>query len=864
MSKSREDLLSPLKNQEKIIPPKLTISDAAESGEDLAARANNKPERSFTGTFDGTFEFDKSAFKQERILTPGTIIGGTYEIKSLLGSGGMGQVYLARHQGLDRDVALKVLASNYISERAWRRFEAEAKAIAGLDHPSLVRVNDLGVHEGKFPYYAMEYIDGESLESVISKLGPMIWQRALPLFKQVADGLAFAHNKGIVHRDLKPANILVLGAESASPQIKILDFGLAKLSQMDPENMRLTTTGEIFGSPYYMSPEQCLGNAVDARSDIYSLGCTLFECLTGKPPYTGEHALAVLSKHQIAEIPSLSTYLPRDSYPHALNGLITRMLAKEPGMRYQSMNALAYDIACLINGDHSPSPLSDTIKRKILSNTFSQKKVSNKAAEISGWLALSVVLICYAPVIQNILNPSSIVSNTDRLWTVPPPMVATPEALYGRINAAWRGYLEVSGKGDYGQTSYRLKECQRITAECQEQLIRMGAPAVETSIRQLLAPALPLPVVRDVAQRVLEQNGADSIAPIFTALAQPLDTNTMGYLTQPLRNQSPLVRQVMLGMLASRGSEHERVINVMYNMVKDGGRSANDFRTIFNEPLQEKLAGDLEHQQKDPEMRRKLVSILTWSNTADDYVVDIVGNLLAHDRDVQVRLACARFFEPGHKMLSIAGTNSANQFMRSAMRYDPSPLVRAQAAAYFRGVVLQQLDTIIKDLRDAGEDSDPEVALAARKALCFQALTNNDCMVDLHSALDSGNTQLTYYALEIANRMKRAAVPVVPALQKLSTSSDLELAGSAKRLLDEIGPFYTKNGAEKIKAMLNGSVTNVNERLAVLQGLRAMKRMTPEQAHQFMPEVKKLMKSDDEIVRQLAVQIKDRFQYPDD
>lgn len=797
MSKSREDLLSPLKNQEKIIPPKLTITDAARSGQDLAAPANSKPERSVTGTFDGTFEFDKSAFKQENILAPGTIIGGTYLIKSLLGSGGMGQVYLARHQGLDRDVALKVLASNCISEKSWRRFEAEAKAIAGLDHPSLVRVNDLGVHQGKFPYYAMEYIDGESLESVISKLGPMVWQRALPLFKQVADGLAFAHSKGIVHRDLKPANILVLGAESGSPQIKILDFGLAKLSQMDPQNMRLTTTGEIFGSPYYMSPEQCLGNAVDARSDIYSLGCTLFECLTGKPPYTGEHALAVLSKHQIAEIPSLSDYLPGDSYPPALNGLLTRMMAKEPGMRYQSMNALAYDIACLINGDHSPSPLSDTIRQKILASSFSQKKVSNKLPAISGWLLLSVVLIYYAPVIKNILNPAGIISSMDRHWTVPPPIVATPEALYGRIIAAWQGYLDVSGSADFAQRSYRLRECQRITAECQEQLIRMGPAAVDESIRQLYDLERSHETARSVAQVVLARMGADSMAPLFLALDKQSDATIIDNLSRPLGSQSTQVRQWFLQMLASGGPANERLINVLYNMIKDGGESVSDFRAILNEQLQEKLVGELEYEQRDYVERCKLVYILSWSVNVDDYAVDVVGNLLAHDRDVQVRLASAKFFQRTQKKLPIDGANSANQFMRSAMRHDPSPLVRAQAAIYFRGVALQPLDTIIKDLREAGQDSDPGVALEARKALCYQALTNKDCMVDLRSALGSDDKQLVYYGLQIAGLMKRAAEPVVPALQRLSTSSDVALARGAKRLLDEIGPFYTKHAGSK-------------------------------------------------------------------
>lgn len=869
MSKSRENLFSPYSNQEKIIPPKLTLSDAVESNDDSTAdnvleMKRSRPERSFTGTFDGTFEFDKSAFRQENVLSPGTTIGGTYVIKKLLGAGGMGQVYLARHKGLDRDVALKVLATNHITEKAWWRFEAEAKTVAGLDHPSLVRVTDLGVHEGKFPYYAMDYVDGESLESVIRKLGPMVWQRALPLFKQVADGLAFAHAKGIVHRDLKPANILVVGAESGSPQIKILDFGLAKLSQMDPENMRLTSTGEIFGSPYYMSPEQCLGNTVDARSDIYSLGCTLYECLTGSPPYTGDHALAVLSKHQLAEIPSLSNALPKGSYPHGLNGVLSRMMAKDPGMRYQSMNALAYDLASISNGDHSPEPLSDTIKRKILSNTFSQKKIAGKTAEVSGWIILGAAIICFAPVIQGMLTMPSVPSILGRGWTVPPPMVATPEAIYQRVADAWAGYEVVSRHGDSVQSEQRRKEAIRIEQECVKQLQDMGASAIPASLEALQRQGRDAVVTQNVALKVLMHNEEQWIEPIFDELDRVQKDPARALLCRPLEGQMPAVREYILKSLNVKGAEHDRMINIMYNMVRDFGGGAASYRFLLDEPLQERLASELEHEQKVPAMRIKLVTLLNSTNHVDDATVDIVANLLAHDRDAEVRLACAKFFETGLRKFTIAGTASANQAMRKSMLYDPVMTIRVSGARYFKSVVLQRLDTIVIDLRKVGSEDDNEVGKEALQALCFQALTNEDCMPDLRNALISSNPAVSKYAMEIVQRMKKAARPAVPELQKLANSQDIDLASQAKRLLDEIGPFYTLNGAAKIKSMLSGSVSNATERLALMQALRSMKQMTPEQAHQFMPEVKKLMKSSDGIVQDLAVQVKDRFQYADD
>lgn len=868
MSKSREDLFSPHLNQEKLIPPKLTLSDAAESKDDSAANnvlemRRSRPERSFTGTFDGTFEFDRSAFRQENVLSPGTTIGGTYVIKKLLGTGGMGQVYLARHKGLDRDVALKVLASNHITEKSWKRFEAEAKTVAGLDHPSLVRVTDLGVHEGKFPYYAMDYVDGESLESVIRRLGPMVWQRALPLFKQVADGLAFAHGKGIVHRDLKPANILVVGAESGSPQIKILDFGLAKLSQMDPENMRLTSTGEIFGSPYYMSPEQCLGNTVDARSDIYSLGCTLYECLTGSPPYTGDHALAVLSKHQLAEIPSLSNALPKGSYPHGLNGVLSRMMAKDPGMRYQSMNALAYDLASISNGDHSPEPLSDTIKRKILSNTFSQKKVAGKTVEISGWIIFGAAIICFVPVIQGMLVPG-MPSILGRGWTVPPPMVATPEAIYKRVADAWAGCEEVSRKRDIAQIEQRSKEFRRIELESIKQLQDMGAKAIPASVNVLLQKGPGAEAKQEVALRVLDRNGRAAIEPIFKELDKEQKIQASVFLCRFLESQPAAVRAYILNSLNANGAEHDRVINIMYNMVGGSEGGLGTYRVLLDQSLQARLASELEHEQSDASIRKKLITLLSATNSVDDSVVEAIGNMLIHDRDAQVRLACAKFFDTGSRKFTIAGTASANQAMRKAMLYDPVTAIRMLGAKYFQGVFLQRLDKIVFDLRTLGSKNKYELGVAARQSLCFQALTNEDCMPDLRSALISGDPSLTKYALEIVRRMKRAARPAVPELLTLSNSKDYDFSTTAKRLLNDIGPFDATYGPANTKAMLGGSVNNATERLAVMQALRAIKQMTPEKAHQFWPEVKKLLKSEDWRVKELAVQVKCRFQLPDD
>lgn len=219
-------------------------------------------------------------------LKPLDLVGENYEIISLLGVGGMGYVYRVRHRILQKLFAMKTLSAQHVTEIAWRRLQVEAQAIARMNHPNIIGIHNLGLHEDRLPYYVMDLLDGEALADRLKREKTLSLMQALPLFIEVCSGLAYAHKKGIIHRDIKPGNIILLNQpDSSGATIKIVDFGIAKLSGVsDPNNQHLTSMGEVFGSPYYMSPEQCIGSRIDARSDIYSLGCTLFEALVGHPP----------------------------------------------------------------------------------------------------------------------------------------------------------------------------------------------------------------------------------------------------------------------------------------------------------------------------------------------------------------------------------------------------------------------------------------------------------------------------------------------------------------------------------------------------------------------------------------------------
>jgi serine/threonine protein kinase len=277
----------------------------------------------------------------------GDIIGGSYKIKSILGRGGMGVVYRAQHLVVDRDVALKALAPDRINEANWKRFQAEGKAIARLDHPNIVKVYDMGIDERGSLYYVMDLLHGLSLAQYISQKGLPNVGETLEIFGQLSSGLGYAHRQGIVHRDIKPSNIILCPAGGGSnvPVVKIIDYGLVKLlGEADQLVQSHTATGHVLGSPLYMSPEQCMAGQIDQRTDIYSLGCTLFECLTGQPPFHGESVLATALMHQNNEPPTLSKTSPEKTYPENLEQLVNRMLQKQPAQRHQSMAQVSQDL----------------------------------------------------------------------------------------------------------------------------------------------------------------------------------------------------------------------------------------------------------------------------------------------------------------------------------------------------------------------------------------------------------------------------------------------------------------------------------------------------------------------------------------
>lgn len=267
----------------------------------------------------------------------GKVFADRYEVQSVLGLGGMSIVYKARHKLMDRVVAIKMLHNRFKEDvTSLERFKLEAQAASSLNHTNIITVYDFGVTPEGELFFVMDCLEGENLKELIERKGRLPYQRALPIFRQICDGLDAAHKKGIVHRDLKSANVVLLKEEDAEI-VKIVDFGIAKmLPGSGKENQGLTQTGEVFGSPIYMSPEQCIGKTLDARSDIYALGCLMYETLTGDPPLVGDNVLETMNKHVNDLAKPINEAYPDVNCPPELDELILKCMAKDAAHRYQS------------------------------------------------------------------------------------------------------------------------------------------------------------------------------------------------------------------------------------------------------------------------------------------------------------------------------------------------------------------------------------------------------------------------------------------------------------------------------------------------------------------------------------------------
>jgi serine/threonine protein kinase len=296
----------------------------------------------------------------------GQVFADQYEIISVLGIGGMSVVYKARHRLMDRIVAIKLLHDDS-DKVAIERFKHEAKAASSLKHQNIISIYDFGI-VGNQAYLVMDCLDGNNLGEILEKVEHLEIDRAVNIFRQTCSGLYHAHKNGILHRDLKPSNLVIIRGDDNSELVKIVDFGIAKLMpNAAQQQTRLTQTGDIFGSPLYMSPEQCQARPLDKRSDIYSLGCLMYESLTGVAPLRGDTAYDTMTMHVSQSPQPFKVVAPQLNINKSVEALVFRCLEKDPDNRYQDVNDVLHDLPSI-------QPSSGSVKVRAVQHPSKQRQ----------------------------------------------------------------------------------------------------------------------------------------------------------------------------------------------------------------------------------------------------------------------------------------------------------------------------------------------------------------------------------------------------------------------------------------------------------------------------------------------------------
>lgn len=315
-----------------------------------------------------------------------TVLADRYRVVKKLGEGGMGSVYLAEHTTINKRLAIKVLSPEFSHKQDLvDRFLQEARAASMIDQENVVEITDFGSTPNGSVFFVMEYLNGEDLSDTIKNQGSLPWSRVKPIMLQIVEALKAAHAAGIIHRDMKPENCFRIKRGSNEDFIKVLDFGIAKVTSDEGEGKNLTRTGMIFGTPEYMSPEQAKGERVDHRVDVYALGVILYELLTGKVPFTADTFMGILTKHMFEPPAAPSTVVPDANIPPEVEAIILKALQKDREYRFQSMEDMGIAIEKVGTGSAAVSVVAEVVSLPAGGQTaFKSRPVADIDDEVPG------------------------------------------------------------------------------------------------------------------------------------------------------------------------------------------------------------------------------------------------------------------------------------------------------------------------------------------------------------------------------------------------------------------------------------------------------------------------------------------------
>jgi serine/threonine-protein kinase len=403
---------------------------------------------------------DGTAFEGGQLLSQK--LTENYKFESVINSGGMGVIYRARHKILDKPVAIKMLRPGRFTENALIRFQREGKATSALSHKNIVSIYDFGITEFGQPYMVMEFVDGLSITDRLARDGHFSVEDTVTIATQVCDAIEHAHQNGILHRDIKSSNIMV---NSDLSVVKVVDFGVAK--SLDPESSieqaQLTGTGDAVGSPIYMSPEQGLGQKIDGRADLYSLGCVIFECLAGAPPFVGKTSLETMMMRLNQDPPSLKEATLGGKFPAYIETVVAKLLQREPEKRYQS--AAEVKLA-LLDQDSTAVDVPTSLRRS--ANSAGKAGATSKQQGVTFVPPAAVALLAVAMIATLAAGGFVLLRNQSKPKSVPLPANPAPAASADKVDDFMTFESDVSETRDAYVESHekareKIKNCKGDT-----------------------------------------------------------------------------------------------------------------------------------------------------------------------------------------------------------------------------------------------------------------------------------------------------------------------------------------------------------------------------------------------------------------
>lgn len=639
-----------------------------------------------------------------------------YEFMDLLGEGGMGRVFKVRDRSLGKHFAVKAIRPELLEDKATlKRFESEATGAVGLSHPNLVSVYGMKVTEdGKQPYLLMDYYAGKSLADLLSFEVKLDQSRALAIFIQICDAVQYAHDQKVVHRDLKPGNILLVREDGVSDFVKVLDFGIARFSfktASGATTQGLTQDQQILGSPEYMSPEQCRGEKPDSRSDIYSLGCVMYESLSGAPPFRTDNPIKTLMCHVNNEP---RPFAPALGVSRDLLAVVLKCLEKDPDDRYQSMAELKEDLELILAGSRPRRANKTRIKAGFKAEmTPSVRKGLRKA--LVACLAVLVVAGVLAVAYTGLSSPpvsdgDSEAGDGSRLtWTLPPADMNNLDSMMAFLERAAVESGERGGAGEISEAQLELRtaEAKRLADEMVGVIASRGPKVIPTMLKHVDSD---YELVRHAVAAVLVKLNSYSAGPLCDLV---LSTKRGGQYRRAAETLSLLGKpgaDELVGRLSANDPAAFKIMNnLALLLARSGTPSTLDARSAS------KLVSFLESGSDAPGRRLAALALAAPARSNQAFR-EALMRVASSATDTNVRTACLS------SLGVVADTDSERimPFISGIIQSDSDSFVRYAACVNLITTGRTGESEMAALTSVSSENADPLLAMAARTGLALE------------------------------------------------------------------------------------------------------------------------------------------------